>query len=448
MHEEDGEIDVSITPTTSREGKLTFNLWIQSHDVQSLLGLMLHMQDRVEKSQGGQFMPKVTFSLQNLVGGKPNSSCTVTLGTEFFRSISERNTLFPKDMTPKQKINSFVLLSLIFSSKFNPSMSIFKEQGKEPLALLIKIIMDITAHFGHKSEEAMKAIWLSNDNALCNEEAIHLIYSLILFKSGTGGILATYDYGQAIVDPNNASKIITPFALDSAFGSYFLGQKTKLKPYQQFPGVEGFPMASHRVMIGFMDLLEGSHVRLGEIERTISNCSNTVQLSIGTGFLQAIPITPYLYMMYSSNMQKCFFTKRCHHTTTKIENDIAEEKCRKTCTCVKYHYFNVLDLIPDVTQEETDKMIREGIFCNAQCGRQKLSKEVIDRLTPETLKFFLSVFKNPHTQIGHQRNTNDQDKRSASGPSSRARTGSGEDDVRRELIPDIDDATSGDKEQQ
>jgi hypothetical protein len=40
----------------------------------------------------------------------------------------------------------------------------------EPLALLIKIILNITAHFGHKSEEAMKAIWLSNDNALCNEE--------------------------------------------------------------------------------------------------------------------------------------------------------------------------------------------------------------------------------------------------------------------------------------
>ena len=122
-----------------------------------------------------------------MTGGTKNTSCTVTLDSHFFLAVAERNTLFPKEMSQKQKINSFVLLSLIFISKFNPSMSIFKEQGKEPFAVLIKIIMDITANYGHKSEVVMRSIWLSNDNTMCNVEGIHLIYSLIMFKSAYGG---------------------------------------------------------------------------------------------------------------------------------------------------------------------------------------------------------------------------------------------------------------------
>jgi hypothetical protein len=195
-----------------------------------------------------------------------------------------------------------------------------------------------------------------------------MIYSLILFESDTGGVLAGLNYGEAIEDENDRSKITSPFAIDSAFGSYFLGQKTKLKPFQQYPGVEGFPMASHRVVIAFMDLLEGSHVRNGLLRRTISKSSNTVQLWVGNGYLPAIPITPYLYMLYSATMQKCFFTKRCFHTTKKIqdENQYVDEKCRKNCNCVKYHYFNVQELIPSIIQDDIQKLISEGIFCNAQ----------------------------------------------------------------------------------
>jgi hypothetical protein len=37
-------------------------------------------------------------------------------------------------------------------------MSIYKEQGKEPFALLIKIMLDVTSRFSHESEEVRKSI--------------------------------------------------------------------------------------------------------------------------------------------------------------------------------------------------------------------------------------------------------------------------------------------------
>ena len=101
-------------------------------------------------------------------------------------------------------------------------------------------------------------------------------------------------------------------------------------------------------------------------------------------------------------------------------------------------------MIPGVTQEDSNKMISEGIFCNTQCGRQKLSKVVIDILNPELLKTLLRVFEDLSTQIGHQNNIIDCCGRS----SPRPRTDSVENDIRRELIPNIDDSVIGDREEE
>jgi len=133
-------------------------------------------------------------------------------------------------------------------------------------------MMDITSHYGHSSAEVKKSIWLSNDHALCDIEAI----DWILFKSGTGGVLVNFNYGEAIVHSADASKITSPFAIDSAFGSYCTGQKTKLKAYQQYaPWGGGF---SHRLLI--MNLLEGYHVRRSDIQPSISTFSNNANYSI------------------------------------------------------------------------------------------------------------------------------------------------------------------------
>ena len=153
-------------------------------------------------------------------------------------------------------------------------------------------------------------------------------------------------------------------------------------------------------------------------------------------------------MMYTSNMGKCFFTKRCHHTTTKIQEHVnIDEKCRKNCSYVKYHYFNVPDLIPSITQTDIERLIAEGIFCNAQCGRQKLSKVVMDTMTPERMTELLSVFSNPSTKIGHQSNIVDCDSASSASSATRPRTDSAEHDERRELIPDSDEGISEEKVQ-
>ena len=153
-------------------------------------------------------------------------------------------------------------------------------------------------------------------------------------------------------------------------------------------------------------------------------------------------------MLYSATMQKCFFTKRCFHTTKKIqdENQFVDEKCRKNCNCVKYHYFNVQELIPSIIQDDIQKLISEGIFCNAQCGKHKLSNVIMSVMTSELLTKLLSVFKDPSTQIGNQTNTVDRAE-SSSSVSTRARTGSADADERRQLIADIDDDTSEQKEE-
>ena len=176
-------------------------------------------------------------------------------------------------------------------------MSIFKEQGMEPFTLLLKILLDVTAHFGHTSETVKNSIWLSNDSEICNERAVHTIYSMILFKSARGGIVSTVSYGEAIENPEDRSEILSHYDIDLCYGTYYSGtQRSKVKPYQQYPGVEGFPMAAGRISIGFMDLREGSHVKLGNMRRTINDSSNTVLLWVGDRYLNAIPITPYLYI--------------------------------------------------------------------------------------------------------------------------------------------------------
>ena len=96
-----------------------------------------------------------------------------------------------------------------------------------------------------------------NLTAMCNELAVHMILSMILFKSGRGSIVANMTYGEAIENPDNRSEIQTPFGIDKLMGTYYSGsQKSKLKYYQQYPGIEGFPMAASRITIGLLDLKE------------------------------------------------------------------------------------------------------------------------------------------------------------------------------------------------
>ena len=73
-------------------------------------------------------------------------------------------------------------------------------------------------------------------------------------------------------------------------------------------------MAVSRITIGLLDLKEGYHVRGGMLQRTVHDATNTVLLYIGDRYINAIAITPYVYMMYTYNIQKCFYVKRCIHT--------------------------------------------------------------------------------------------------------------------------------------
>jgi hypothetical protein len=264
-----------------------------------------------------------------------------------------------------------------------------------------------------------------------------MIFSMILFKSGRGGIVANMTYGEAIENPDNPTEIQSPFDIDKLMGAYYSGsQKSKLKYYQQYPGVEGFPMAASRITIGLMDLKEGSHVRGGIIQRTVNDASNTVLLWIGDRYINAIAITPYLYMMYSFNMQKCFFVKRCFHT--RLDD---EERCKERCLCVQYHYFKAKDLFPQANSQEVKDMINAGLFCNAQCGRNKLSAAVWEVMTHQKLLTLLSVFKDPLTRIGGDQTTNQAPFlcQPTGERRIRPRTGSDVNDDRRILIEDVDE---------
>ena len=226
---------------------------------------------------------------------------------------------------------------------------------------------------------------------------------------------------------------VTPFDIDKCFGSYYTTQKSKLKSYMHYPGLEVFPMMASKINIGFLDLKEGSHVRGAIIHRTINDASNTVLLWIGDRYLNAIPITPYLYLMYSYNMQKCLYVKRCFHT----RDDSADACGSGRCMCVSYHYYKVDALFPEADSKSTKAMISTGIFCNAQCGRHKLSTAVFERMTYQKLLELLSVFKDPSTRIGGEKTTVVHRNEGASRV--RSRTGSGSDDDRRVLIPDVDE---------
>ena len=89
---------------------------------------------------------------------------------------------------------------------------------------------------------------------------------------------------------------VTPFDIDKCFGSYYTTQKSKLKSYMHYLGLEVFPMMASKINIGFLDLKEGSHVRGAIIHLTINVASNTVLLWIGERSLNVIPITPYIFM--------------------------------------------------------------------------------------------------------------------------------------------------------
>ena len=52
-----------------------------------------------------------------------------------------------------------------------------------------------------------------------------------------------------------------------------------------------------------------------------------------------------------------------------------EELCLRHC--VNYHYFKVVDLFPEASETSAKDMIRDGVFCNQQCGRMKLSPKVV-----------------------------------------------------------------------
>lgn len=145
----------------------------------------------------------MSFSLQNKADGTKNTSCTVTLDTLFFNSIAQGCLFFRKTMTRKQKIYSFVRMCLIFNNRFNPSMSIFI---KEPFALLLKILWDVTAYWEHDSDLVRNALWLSNDLE-CNHDAIKVIYSMILYKWYCKNFSRNArTYGQAMEQEDDRTK--------------------------------------------------------------------------------------------------------------------------------------------------------------------------------------------------------------------------------------------------
>ena len=84
-------------------------------------------------------------------------------------------------------------------------------------------------------------------------------------------------------------------------------------------------------------------------------------------------------------------------------------------------------------------MIHSGMFCNAQCGRNTLSRAVYDVMTYSKLLTLLSVFKNPFTRIGRDKNASAFVCESKNDSRARARTGSECDVERRVLIADIDE---------
>jgi len=65
---------------------------------------------------------------------------------------------------------------------------------------------------------------------------------------------------------------------------------------------------------------------------------------------------------------------------------------------VNYHYFKVVDLFPEASETSAKDMIRDGAFCNQQCGRMKLSTTVTEAMTNQKLLDLLSVFKDPSTK--------------------------------------------------
>lgn len=354
------------------------------------------MQERYDDAAGMKYIPDVSFSLKDLASGGLNTSCTVTVNRSFFMQIHERNLIFPTTMSMKQKITSFAILCLIFSCRYNPSMAIFKDQGKEPFSLLIKIVLDVTAPFGHDSEKVKEALWLSNDTDLCNEKAVHRMFSMILFKGVKGTVVANISYIDAMTNPTNREEFITPLELDVKFGSYYQSQQGNVNSSHQFPGIEGFPLAASRITIGLYDLIEGSHSRGTSVERIVSEDSNTVNLWLYDKYVKAIPITPYLFLIYTYNMKKIYFTKRCFHTT-----DI----CSANCICVRYHYYNASVVFPECTAADRTDKIQHGIFCNSQCGRALLSQEVTNALSYENLVEFLAVFQDPSTKIGQAKSS-------------------------------------------
>ena len=100
-------------------------------------------------------------------------------------------------------------------------------------------------------------------------------------------------------------------------------------------------------------------------------------LWIGDIYLNALPSTLYLYLMYSYNMQKCFHVKRCFHS----RDDSADACGSGRCMCVSYYYYKVGALFPEADSKSVKAIISTGIFCNAQCGRNKLYTAVFERLT-------------------------------------------------------------------
>ena len=65
-------------------------------------------------------------------------------------------------------------------------------------------------------------------------------------------------YGEAIENPENRSEIQTPYDIDKCFGSYYTTQKSKLKSYMHYPGLDVFLMTASKINIGFLDLKDGS----------------------------------------------------------------------------------------------------------------------------------------------------------------------------------------------
>jgi len=108
-------------------------------------------------------------------------------------------------------------------------------------------------------------------------------------------------------------------------------------------------------------------------------------------------------------------------------------------------YFKAKDLFPQANSQAVKDMINAGLFCNAQCGRNKLCAAVWEVMTHQKLLKLLSVFKDPLTRIGGHQITNQAPILcQATGERRiRARTGSDVNDERRILIEDIDE---GDRE--